>query len=30
MAIASLFILPEVRLRPRKKGEQFTPGDPSR
>ena len=28
MGIASLFILPEVRLRPRRKGEPLTPDDP--
>ena len=28
MGVASLFILPEVRLRPRRKGEALTPDDP--
>jgi len=30
MLLSCLLVLPEVRLKPRKKGEQFTPNDPSR
>jgi len=30
MLFSCVFILPEVRLKPRRKGEQFTPNDPSR